>query len=65
MSAGDLRCRRARSSSSFPAQLSDTAGQIDLLKQVLFDTLIHPIWFFPLYYSMKEMLNGSPNIFEV
>lgn len=42
----------------------DRAGQIDLLKQVAFDTLIHPLWFFPIYYTMKEAINGNPNAFE-
>lgn len=45
-------------------KLTDRAGQIDLLKQVAFDVLIHPIWFFPLYYTLREAINGRPNAFE-
>eukprot|EP00622_Pseudochattonella_farcimen_P001881 FR736691.1.p1 GENE.FR736691.1~~FR736691.1.p1 ORF type:complete len:173 (+),score=9.39 FR736691.1:59-520(+) len=48
---------------SLAKKLRDRAGQIDLMKQVAFDTLIHPIWFFPIYYTSKECLNGNPNIF--
>lgn len=29
-----------------------------------FDVFICPIWFFPLYYTLKESLNGRPNLFE-
>lgn len=45
-------------------KLTDRLGQIDLMKQVAFDCFIHPIWFFPMYYIMKESLNGQPNAFE-
>ena len=48
----------------FAAKLTDTAGQVDVLKQVLFDTMVHPLWFFPMYYTLKEALTGSPNAFE-
>ena len=45
-------------------KLTDRAGQLDLLKQVGFDTLVHPQWFFPIYYALKEALNGTPNVFD-
>lgn len=45
-------------------KMTDFSGQLDLVKQIAFDTLIHPIWFFPIYYSVKESLNGNPNAFE-
>jgi len=48
----------------FSAKLTDFGGQIDVLKQVLFDVLIHPQWFFPMYYTLKEALTGHPNCFE-
>lgn len=48
----------------FAKKLTDRAGQIDVLKQTLFDILIHPIWFFPMYYTLKEMLCGKPNLFD-
>mmetsp|Transcript_17077 Transcript_17077/g.35699 ORF Transcript_17077/g.35699 Transcript_17077/m.35699 type:complete len:295 (-) Transcript_17077:93-977(-) len=49
---------------SIAKKLRDRTGQVDLMKQVGFDVLIHPIWFFPVYYTMKESLNGKPNVFE-
>merc|ERR1712087_475044 len=48
----------------FSVKLTDYAGQWDVLKQVAFDVFIHPIWFFPMYYTLKEALCGQPNIFE-
>jgi len=47
----------------FRAKLADHAGQIDVLKQCLFDVLIHPIWFFPMYYTLKEALCSENSIF--
>lgn len=46
------------------AKLVDFAGQRALLKQVLFDLLIHPQWVFPIYYVLKEAVCGKPGIFE-
>ena len=47
-----------------PIQGTDFPGQIDVLKQIAFDTLAHPHLFFPIYYTMKESLNGTPNLFD-
>ena len=47
----------------FRAKLTDYAGQFDVLKQCLFDVLIHPIWFFPMYYTLKEALCSENSIF--
>jgi len=40
------------------AKLTDFVGQKALLKQVLFDLLIHPQWVFPIYYCLKEAVCG-------
>lgn len=45
---------------SFSQKLRDRPGQIDLGKQVVFDNFIHPLWFFPIYYTMKESIQGEP-----
>ncbi|EOD13224.1 hypothetical protein EMIHUDRAFT_459595 [Emiliania huxleyi CCMP1516] len=45
-------------------KLTDYAGQRDVLKQIAFDVLIHPIWFFPMYYTLKEALCGHPSLFD-
>ena len=59
-----VRGRRALRDQPLAKKLSDRAGQLDLLKQVGFDTLVHPQWFFPIYYALKEALNGTPNVFD-
>lgn len=46
----------------FRQKLTDRPGQIDLLKQIGFDCFIHPIWFFPIYYTMKESIQGPSNV---
>jgi len=42
------------------AKLTDFVGQRAVLKQVLFDLLIHPQWVFPIYYIIKEAVCGTP-----
>lgn len=43
----------------FREKFRNREGQILLLKQVGFDCFIHPIWFFPIYYVMKETVQGD------
>jgi len=41
-------------------KLRDTAGQIDLIKQVFYDNLIlSTLFFFPVFYVIKEMVQES------
>lgn len=49
----------------FAKKLRDKAGLIDLAKQVGFDLLLHgPFLFFPVYYIMKEAIQGKQNMFN-
>mmetsp|Transcript_18859 Transcript_18859/g.60571 ORF Transcript_18859/g.60571 Transcript_18859/m.60571 type:complete len:155 (+) Transcript_18859:151-615(+) len=48
------------SNASFAAKLKDTAGQIGLIKQILFDVGIHlPFMYFPTFYAFKEFVQGT------
>jgi hypothetical protein len=44
---------------TFKEKLRNRGGQKDLLKQVGFDNFIHPLWFFPMYYTLKESIQGE------
>lgn len=43
----------------FREKFNNKAGRVLLAKQVGFDCFIHPIWFFPIYYTMKENVQGD------
>ena len=48
----------------FAKKLTDYQGQLDVLKQCAFDCFVHPVWFFPMYYTLKEALTGHPSVFD-
>lgn len=44
----------------FADKLKDTAGMLDALKMVVFDVVVHlPMIYFPVYYTVKEVVTGS------
>lgn len=44
----------------FADKLKDTAGCLDALKMVVFDVVVHlPMIYFPVYYTVKEVVTGS------
>jgi len=50
---------------TFREKLRFKPGLIDLAKQVGFDCIIHgPLIFFPIYYILKEAIQGKQNLFN-
>lgn len=49
---------------TFRQKLKNRHGQKMLARQVCFDNFIHPIWFFPIYYTMKESVQGEGSTFS-
>lgn len=51
---------------NFKQKLANTAGQIDLMKQVFFDNFIHYTFiYFPVFYIFKESIQGETDVAKV
>lgn len=51
---------RAFARKSIRAKIADTQGQLTVVKQVLFDALVHLPWFYlPAFYTLKSLLESD------